>query len=88
MDRDDKTLEAIKRCTINTNMLHVNNGIKLMSQNYTGADYEGLDGKRNTFMHAVLWYLARCKSYSQGIKGSMTALIFIDDGAFAIDCLL
>jgi len=59
--------------------------MRLYSKNYKGADYEGLDGKRNTLIHCTLWYMARCQSFSRGVTGEMFAFLFIDDGSFAIN---
>jgi len=77
--------KLIEACTINSYMIRCQAGVRLFMVNSTGSNYEGLDGKRNTFMHCTLWYLARCEAYRLGLVESMRAFVYIDDGAFSLD---
>lgn len=76
---------VLDRATKGSSMVRSEAGIKLYSNNSLGANYEGVDGKRNTFMHCVLWYMARANAAKAGIEGAMRSLIFIDDGAANIE---
>jgi hypothetical protein len=75
----------VESCTINSYMIRAQAGVRLFMVNSMGSNYEGLDGKRNTFMHCTLWYLARCEAYRLGLVESMRAFVYIDDGAFSLD---
>lgn len=76
---------VLKQATKGSAMVRSEAGIKLYSRNNLGANYEGVDGKRNTFMHCVLWYMARANAAKMGIDGAMRSTIFIDDGAANIE---
>jgi hypothetical protein len=75
----------VESCTINSYMIRAENNVRLFMVNHTGSNYEGLDGKRNTFMHCTLWYLARCEAYRLGLVESMRSFLYIDDGAFSLE---
>jgi len=83
-DGADDMFNAINNCTKGSLMVRAEHDIKLPFVNAIGANYEGVDGKRNTFMHCVLWYLARMEAFEQGLEGTMKAMLFIDDGAAAM----
>jgi hypothetical protein len=85
-DGGEDVSEILHNCTKNTHMVFSQKNVHLYSKNTRGSDYEGLDGKRNTAMHCVLWYLARCEALDLGVEGKMHAMIFIDDGSFSIEC--
>jgi len=86
-DGGDDMFKYLEYCTKDSFMVRSEKNIRLFSRNSVGANYEGVDGKRNTFMHCVLWYIARCEAYSSGVQGTMRSLIFIDDGTAAIRVL-
>lgn len=79
---EQKILES---CTLGTYMVRCESDIRLFMVNSLGSNYEGLDAKRNTFMHCAIWYIARCEAYSLGVEGSMRAFLYIDDGCFSMD---
>lgn len=82
----DKSYQnAIEKCTLGSYMIRTEGNLRLFTVNALGSNYEGLDGKKNTFMHCALWYLARCRAYKRGLSGEMRAFIYIDDGAFSIE---
>ena len=76
--------EALIRMQRGAIMVHNSNHVYLIHTNTRGADFEGLRGAHNTFIHSALWYLARCWSFRNGIDGTMIAKLVIDDGAFGI----
>lgn len=81
----EDVFEVLDRCTKGTMMVRTGKNIRLASVNALGANYEGIDGKRNTFMHCALWYVARADAFAAGIEQPMSAFLYIDDGAFHID---
>lgn len=81
-EEHQRKLEA---CTLGTYMIRVENNLRMFTVNSIGANYEGLDGKRNTFTHCTLWYMARCRAHRMGLAGQMRTFIYIDDGAFSIE---
>jgi hypothetical protein len=82
---DKEAQQKLEACTLGTYMVRVEANLRLFMVNSIGSNYEGLDGKRNTFMHCAMWYIARCEAYRLGVVDPMRAFIYIDDGAFAID---
>lgn len=84
-DGGEDNFRALKYCTKNTHMIFSQKNVHLYSRNTTGANYEGLDGKRNTAMHCTLWYLARCDAEEEGLKATMRAFVYIDDGALSVE---
>jgi len=77
--------DILNKCTKGSLMVRSEKNVRLYSRNDKGADYEGVDGKRNTFMHCVLWYLARADAAKRGVLGVMNAFLYIDDGALAME---
>lgn len=78
-------LNVLENCTKDAYMVRVDGGLRMFMKNSVGSNFEGVDGKRNTFMHCVLWYLARCEAYDAGLTKQMRAYLFIDDGSFVMD---
>lgn len=76
---------VLDKCTKGSLMVMAQKGLRLPFRNVRGANYEGLDGKRNTLIHCALWLIARCDAYEAGLDGGMKALLYIDDGAAIID---
>lgn len=84
-DGGSDIMSVINDCTKGSGMFLSASGVRLYHQNKIGANYEGIDGKRNTFMHCVMWYIARAEAYKAGVLGAMRSLIFIDDGTANIE---
>jgi len=85
-DGGDDNFAVLDKCTKGSLMMRAQSDIRLVSRNTIGANYEGVDGKRNTLMHCALWYLARCDAYEEGVEGTMRAFLYIDDGAMVLEC--
>jgi hypothetical protein len=84
-DGGTDAFSVLNKCTNGSLMGFSQKGIHLISRNVRGANYEGLDGKRNTLIHCTIWYLARMAALERGVEGSMRALLYIDDGTACID---
>jgi len=84
-DGGEDMFAGLESCTINSYMVRSQDDVRLPSKNVGGANYEGVDGKRNTLMHCVLWYLARADASEAGVSQPMKGFIFIDDGAFVME---
>jgi hypothetical protein len=82
---DKVAQKKLEMCTLGAYMIRVESNLRLFMVNSTGSNFEGLDGKRNTFMHCTLWYLARCEAYRAGVEAPMRAFLYIDDGAFSLE---
>jgi hypothetical protein len=77
--------EVIEMCTKGSHMVRAEGGLRFYTRNTRGANYEGVDGKRNTFMHCVLWYIASCDIRDAIPDTTLRAFIYIDDGSLSVE---
>lgn len=77
---DRPEINDIMDLTIGSIMYVNTRGWLMAKRNWRGANYEGIDGKRNTLIHCTLWYMARARAATRGLVGNFRAFLFIDDG--------